>query len=134
MTHYYIKSCYIRNRTAFIVSILGCLNREITKLPIGDGTVLKRRHFSEALSSLSYALMEIVKTAENPGLVYDSYDYLEVTDIGSCFSKVQEAADAMVECLEDDIKIHFTGLFGEITTEFMSWLPNFNGKIVIVID
>ena len=134
MTHYYIKSCYIRNRTAFIISILGCLNQEIAKLPKGDGTVLKRRQFSEALSSLSYTLMEIVKTAENPSLVYDSYDYLEVTDIGSCFSKVQEAADAVVECLEDDITIHFTGLFGEITSEFMSWLPDFKERIKIVFD
>ena len=132
MTHYYIKSCYIKNRTAFVMSVLGCINREVSKIDKDDDN--KRHKFAMALDSLSRCLMVTLRVENNPETILNMFDCLEATLNGTFYSKVQEEADKMVKFLEDDIEIHFTGPFSEITTEYVEWLPDFKGKITISFD
>lgn len=132
MTHYYIKSGYIKNRTAFIMSVLGCINREVNKIEQGERE--KRQKFGEALDALARYLMAALRIEKYPEYVLNMHDCLEATLIGSYYSKVQRIADEVVKLLEDDITVHFTGPFGEITTEYEEWLPDFHDKIKIVFE
>jgi len=132
MTHYYIKNCYIKNRTAFIMSVLGCINREANK--IDRDSEEKRHNFAKALDSLSRCLMVALRIENNPDVILEMCDCLEAASKGTFYSKVQEKADNMVKLLEDDITIHYTGPFGEITTEYEEWLPDFHDKIKIVFE
>ena len=134
MTHYYIKNCYIKNRTAFIMSILGCINREVDKIEKDSYSSCKRREFGEALSALSNMFIVALRVEKNTDYIINTYDGLEATFNGTFYSEIQERADDMVKFLEDDITIHFTGPFGEITTEYEEWLPDFHGKIKIVFE
>lgn len=132
MTHYYIKSCYIKNKSAFVMSVLGCINREVIKIDRDDFE--KRKRFGEALSALSHALMVALRVEKDPDVVLGMYDSLEATLTGTFYSKIQESADDMVELLDDCITIHFTGPFGEISTEFIEWLPYFGDKVKISFE
>lgn len=134
ITHYYIKSCYINNRTGFIMSILGCINREINKLKKNKDDEHKLHSFAMALDSLSRCLMTVLIVEKNPDAILGMYDCLEATQRGSLYSKIQEEADRVTKFLEDNVEIHFTGPFGEITTEFVEWLPDFKGKIRILFE
>lgn len=113
------------------MSVLGCINREACKLD--RGSCGKQKDFCEALSALTCALkMPIMVETEN--IITNTYDYLEFTDYGACYSEIQEKADDMVKLLEDDVTVHFTGPFGEITAEYIEWLPDFHDKIKIVFE
>ena len=129
MTHYYVKSCYIKNRAAFIIAVLGCINREVNKIERGERE--KRQKFGEALDALARYLMAALRIEQYPEYVLNMYDCLEATQIGSYYSKVQESADEVVKLLEDDITVHFTGPYGDIWSDFEAWLPDFKGKIKI---
>lgn len=132
MTHYYIKSCYIKNRTAFIISVLGCINREVNKIERGEHE--KRQKFGEKLDGLARYLLTVLRIEQYPEYVLNMGDCLEATLIGTYYSKVQKSADEVVKLLEDDVTVHFTGKFGEITTEYEEWLPDFHDKIKIVFE
>lgn len=113
------------------MSVLGCINREVNKI---DKDSYKRREFAEALDALSRAIMVALRVEKDPDYLLNNYDCLEATLNGTHYSKVQEKADDMVKLLEDDITVHFTGPFGEITTEYKEWLPDFHDKIKIVFE
>ena len=113
------------------MSVLGCINREAVKFD--RGSYGKRQDFCEALSALTHALTTPIRV-ETENVITNTYDYLEFTDYGACYSEIQEKADNMVKQLEDDITIHFTGPFGEITTEYKEWLPDFHDKIKIEFE
>ena len=132
MTDYYIKSCYIKNRTAYIMAVLGCINREVNKLDKEFWG--KRKDFGEALSGFAHTLLTALNVENDPKYAIGMYDCLEVTLLGTYYSKVQEKADEVIKLLEDDITIHFTGPFGNITTEYEEWLPDFKGKIIIKVE
>lgn len=130
MVHYYIKNCYIKNRTAFVISVLGCIEREIYK----DN---KRNNSAEVLDGLTLitrTLMTILRVEKDTDTILSMYDCLEATEYGAFYSEVQENADKVSKFIEDDITIHFTGPFGETTDEYLQWLPDFNGKIKILFE
>lgn len=114
------------------MSVLGCINREVNKIERGECE--KRQKFGEALAALARYLMAPLRIEKYPEYVPNIYECLEATQIGSYYSKVQESADEVVKLLEDDITVHFTGPFGEITTEYKEWLPDFHDKIKIVFE
>lgn len=133
MAHYYIKNCYIKNRTAFVISVLGCIEREIYKLPKDNDN--KRNKFAEALGGLARTLITALRVERNAAdVILSMYDCLEATEYGASYSEVQEKADEVIKFIEDDITIHFTGPFGETTEEYLQWLPDFNGKIKILFE
>ena len=129
MNTYVIEMKYIKNRESFIMSVLGCIYREV-RIVVDESELDGYKH------DLLFGFIELVKAFKtimayqvNPfEIMKDRYDISEQIDEATkAFVNFQQSVDKFVALFKDSIKIIVIGGTPEYKDEV---LPSFGNFII----